>query len=142
MGAVDIRFDQAETWLVRNTFKVPVELVPYILLPHHALDSFSPHAKSGKDDMVMKELEHEIAQVNGQREEIALLDSVEERLARRVEALRKVKSGLSELLIAGGTRGEQPSICDTEIPSKRTMCCHQPRCQIRLKSLQPRSRPM
>ena len=106
MGAVDIRFDQAETWLVRNTFKVPVELVPYILLPNHPTEGFTGLTKPGQDDALMKELEQEIAQINGQREELALLDSVEERLSRRIQALKKMKSELSELSSAGGARGE------------------------------------
>lgn len=107
MGAVDVRFDQAETWLVRNTFKVPVELIPYILLPHHPPEGFQPYLHKGQDDALMKELERDIARVNGQREELVILSTVEERLRRRVEALRKVKSSLSELLAAGGTKGAQ-----------------------------------
>jgi hypothetical protein len=111
MGAVDIRFDQAETWLIRNTFKVPIELIPYILLPHHPLEGFPQASTSGgargndNDEALMKQLEGEISKVNGLREEIAILDTVDERINRRVLALKKMKSSLSELLSAGGTRG-------------------------------------
>lgn len=105
MAAVDLRFDQAEVWLLRNTFQVPRDLIPYVLLPHHPQEGFATYLNKGEDEALMKELEVEIAKVNVQREEIAMLDVVHERQLRRLQALKKVKSNLSQLLTAGGARG-------------------------------------
>lgn len=112
MNAVDTRFDQAEVYLLRNTFRVPTELIPYLVLPHHPPDGFPPppfpalpDSEDKEDDALMKELEQEIASTNKLREEILLLDTVQERLDRRVLALKKIKSGLSEILPNGGARG-------------------------------------
>lgn len=106
MAAVDLRFDQAEVYLLRNTFEVPRNLIPYILLPHHPQEGFARYANRGEDEALMKELEVEIAKVNSQREEIAMLDLVNERQVRRLQALKAVKSNLSQLLVAGGARGQ------------------------------------
>lgn len=106
MAAVDLRFDQAEVWLLRNTFQVPRDLIPYILLPHHPQEGFSSYINKGEDEALMRELEGEITKVNSQREEIAMLDLVHERQIRRLKALKEVKSNLSQLLTAGGARGE------------------------------------
>lgn len=106
MAAVDLRFDQAEVYLLRNTFEVPRTLIPYILLPHHPQEGFDPYVNKGEDEALMKELEVEIAKVNSQREDIAMLDVVNERQVRRLQALKAVKSNLSQLLTAGGARGQ------------------------------------
>lgn len=106
MAAVDLRFDQAEVWLLRNTFQVPRDLIPYVLLPHHPQEGFAPYTTKGEDEALMKDLEVEVAKVNSQREEIAMLDLVLERQTRRVLALKKMKSNLSQLLTSGGARGK------------------------------------
>lgn len=105
MAAVDLRFDQAEVYLLRNTFRVPKELIPYILLPHHPEEGFKPYLVKGEDDALMAELEQQMQSVNAQRDEIAILDVVYERQLRRLEALKAVKSKISEILPAGGTKG-------------------------------------
>lgn len=112
MSAVDLRFDQAEVYLLRNTFKVAADLIPYLLLPHHPPDGFPPppfptlpDTQDKEDDVLMNELQQEIAATNQLREEILLLDTVQERFDRRALALKQIKSGLSELLSNGGARG-------------------------------------
>ena len=105
MSAVDLRFDQAEVWLLRNTFQVPRNLIPYVLLPHHPQEGFAPYLNKGEDEDLMKELEAEIAKVNSQREDITMLNVVHERQIRRVKALKQIKSNLSQLLVSGGARG-------------------------------------
>lgn len=123
MNAVDIRFDQAEVFFIRNIFNIPTKLVPYMILSHHPADGFPPppfptltDVDEKEDDLLMKELEQEIRTTNQLREEILLLDTVQERFDRRAMALRKIKSGLSELLSNGGARGESAylrvSLCD------------------------------
>ena len=92
MAAVDLRFDQAEVWMLRNAFGVPEHLIPYILLPHHPPDGFSPYLRKNEDDTLMRELETDIQAVNALREEEAVLSMVEERLTRRNAALKQVKS--------------------------------------------------
>lgn len=106
MAAVDLRFDQAEVWLFRNTFTIPRNLIPYVLFLHHPQEGFGPYMQKGADEELMKELEVTIAKVNSQREEIAILDLVHERQFRRVQALKEVKSKLSQLLAGGGARGQ------------------------------------
>lgn len=104
MAAVDLRFDQAEVWMLRNAFGVPEHLIPYILLPHHPPDGFSPYLRKNEDDTLMRELETDIQAVNALREEEAVLSMVEERLTRRNAALKQVKSTLTELMAGGGVR--------------------------------------
>ncbi|KAK9899983.1 hypothetical protein P389DRAFT_192277 [Cystobasidium minutum MCA 4210] len=125
MAAVDLRFDQAEVWLLRNTFQVPRDLIPYILLPHHPQEGFSSYINKGEDEALMRELEGEITKVNSQREEIAMLDLVHERQIRRLKALKEVKSNLSQLLTAGGARDTLSSASKSlavEVPSFITEC--------------------
>lgn len=108
MSAVDLRFDQAEVWMLRNTFRIPLDLIPYILLPHHPPEGFSAYIDDndvGEDDRLMQALKEEIVEVKRKREELVWIAAVEEKMARRMEALKKVKSGLGELLTAGGARG-------------------------------------
>ena len=126
MAAVDLRFDQAEVYLLRNIFRPPVELIPYLLLPHHppahllrvqaqaeaaavqaglADSADAPQGVKGEDEAMMRELGEAISETNRLREEILLVDTVQERLDRRTLALKRIKSGLSELLSGGGARG-------------------------------------
>lgn len=105
MSAVDLRFDQAETWIIRNTFKVPTELLPYVLLPHHPQEGFTQYSEEGLDDALFKSLEQGVSDINALREESTMLEMVEERYERRLAVLKQAKSTLSELLTAGGTRG-------------------------------------
>lgn len=111
-SAVDTRFDQAEVYLLRNTFNIPDDLIPYLLLPHHPPDGFPPppfpdlpDTDEKEDDVLLAELRQEIAATNGLREEMLLLDVVQERFDRQVQALKQIKSGLSEIMPNGGARG-------------------------------------